>query len=232
MGHAVKKRLLASNPTKDALGQTDYIPARAKQREHVYLTMPQLMALAKACDEFELFVMVAGTCGLHWGEITALTYEDLDLGDKPAMTVRKAFSEIGRRLVLGPTKGGESRVVPLPALVAGRLKVAAAAGSPGARVFSTGISAPEQHMDPSPLLPRHRRAAGQDDQFPAPHFPRPPAHCRQLGDQLRCQHQSCPAIAGHASATMTLDTYAGLFDHDLHDSAGRLNAALERLGWE
>jgi integrase len=38
-------------------------------------------------------------------------------------------------------------------------------------------------------------------------------------------------IAGHASATMTLDTYAGLFDHDLHDSAGRLNSALEKLDW-
>lgn len=38
-------------------------------------------------------------------------------------------------------------------------------------------------------------------------------------------------IAGHASATMTLDTYAGLFDDDLHDSADRLNRTLTALGW-
>jgi hypothetical protein len=30
---------------------------------------------------------------------------------------------------------------------------------------------------------------------------------------------------------MTLDTYAGLFDHDLHDSAERLNGALVNLDW-
>lgn len=39
-------------------------------------------------------------------------------------------------------------------------------------------------------------------------------------------------IAGHASATMTLDTYAGLFDDDLHDSADRLNRTLTGLGWQ
>lgn len=136
LGHAVKKRWLATNPAKDALGRTDYIPSRVKQREHVYLTMPQLTALAKACGEFELFVIVAGTCGLRWGEITALTYDDLDLGVKPVMTVSKAFSEVGGQLVLGPTKGGESRVVPLPALVAQRLKGTSGAGSAGARVFN------------------------------------------------------------------------------------------------
>lgn len=234
MGHAVKKRLLATNPTKDALGQTDYIPARAKQREHVYLTMPQLMALAKACDEFELFVMVAGTCGLRWGEITALTYDDLDLGDKPAMTVRKAFSEIGGRLVLGPTKGGESRVVPLPALVAGRLKVAAAAGSPGARVFG---GARESVLRNSTWTRRHYSPAIGGLQATMTNFPRPTFHdlrhtAVSLAISSGANIKVVQRIAGHASATMTLDTYAGLFDHDLHDSAGRLNAALERLGWE
>lgn len=38
-------------------------------------------------------------------------------------------------------------------------------------------------------------------------------------------------IAGPASATLTLDTYAGLFDEDLHDSAARLKVRLAGLGW-
>ncbi|NKX56262.1 tyrosine-type recombinase/integrase [Arthrobacter sp. E918] len=37
-------------------------------------------------------------------------------------------------------------------------------------------------------------------------------------------------IAGHASATMTLDVYGDLFDDDLHDSAKRLNEALQEVG--
>lgn len=36
-------------------------------------------------------------------------------------------------------------------------------------------------------------------------------------------------IAGHKSATMTLDVYSDLFDDDLHDSARRLNGPLREL---
>ncbi|GKV72036.1 site-specific integrase [Pseudarthrobacter sp. NCCP-2145] len=234
MGHAVKKRLLATNPAKDPLGQTDYVPARAKQREHVYLTMPQLTALARACDEFELFVMVAGTCGLRWGEITALTYEDLDLGYKPAMAVSKAYSDVGGQLVLGPTKGGDSRVVPLPELVAKRLKATSAAGSPSARVFS---GARGSVLRNSTWTRRHYSPAIMELQETVSNFPRPTFHdlrhtAVSLAISSGANVKVVQRIAGHASATMTLDTYAGLFDHDLHDSAGRLNAALARLGWE
>lgn len=234
MGHAVKKRLLATNPAKDPLGQTDYVPARVKQREHVYLTMSQLMALAKACDEFELFVMVAGTCGLRWGEITALTYEDLDLGDKPAMSVNKAFSEVGGRLVLGTTKGGDSRLVPLPSLVARRLEATSAGANPAARVFSGGRGSVLRN---STWTRRHYAPAIAELQEGATNFPRPTFHdlrhtAVSLAISSGANVKVVQRIAGHASATMTLDTYAGLFDHDLHDSAGRLNAALARLGWD
>lgn len=234
MGHAVKKRLLATNPAKDALGQTDYIPARVKQREHVYLTMPQLTALGKACGEFELFIMVAGTCGLRWGEITALTNEDLDLGEKPAMSVSKAFSEVGGRLILGPTKGGENRVVPLPGLVAQRLKGTSLTGSPGARVFN-GVRG--SVLRNSTWTQRHYSPAIAELRASKADFPRPTFHdlrhtAVSLAISSGANVKVVQRIAGHASATMTLDTYAGLFDHDLHDSAGRLNAALERLGWE
>lgn len=34
------------------------------------------------------------------------------------------------------------------------------------------------------------------------------------------------ALAGHASASLTLDTYAGLFNEDLNKSAAPVNAAL------
>ncbi|MGX5716845.1 tyrosine-type recombinase/integrase [Arthrobacter sp. MAHUQ-56] len=234
MGHAVKKRLLATNPAKDPLGQTDYVPARVKQREHVYLTMPQLTALAKACEEFELFVMVAGTCGLRWGEITALTYEDLTLGDKPAMSVSKAFSEVGGRLVLGPTKGGDSRIVPLPALIARRIAETSGDGSPGTRVFSGGRGSVLRN---STWTRRHYSPAIAELQATVTNFPRPTFHdlrhtAVSLAISSGANVKVVQRIAGHASATMTLDTYAGLFDDDLHDSAGRLNTALSRLGWE
>jgi integrase len=232
MGHAVKKRLLPSNPAKDPLGQTDYVPAKEKQREHVYLTMPQLISLARECEGFELFVMLAGTCGLRWGEITALTFEDLELGSTPILAVRRAFSEVGGKLMLGPTKGGENRVVPLPRLIAQRLEQLDGTGSE--KIFTGGRGSVLRN---NTWTRRHYAPAIAKAASLNPTFPRPTFHdLRHTAVSLAISHGAnvkvVQRIAGHASATMTLDTYAGLFDHDLHDSAGRLNGALARLDWK
>jgi hypothetical protein len=37
-------------------------------------------------------------------------------------------------------------------------------------------------------------------------------------------------MLGHAKASMTLDTYADLFDEDLDEVAGRLDAAIQATG--
>jgi integrase len=234
MGHAVKKRLLPNNPAKDPLGQTDYVPAKEKQRDHVYLTMPQLTLLARECDGFELFVMLAGTCGLRWGEITALSFKDLELGSTPSVAVRRAFSEVGGKLILGPTKGGESRVVPLPRLVAQRLERLDRDGTSSDRIFSGGRGSVLRN---NTWTRRHYVPAIAKASSLYPAFPRPTFHdLRHTAVSLAISHGAnvkvVQRIAGHASATMTLDTYAGLFDHDLHDSAGRLNSALARLDWK
>lgn len=234
MGHAVKKRLLPNNPAKDPLGQTDYVPAKEKQRDHVYLTMPQLTLLARECDGFELFVMLAGTCGLRWGEITALSFEDLELGSTPSVAVRRAFSEVGGKLILGPTKGGESRVVPLPRLIAQRLERLDREGTSSDRIFTGGRGSVLRN---NTWTRRHYVPAIGKASSLYPAFPRPTFHdLRHTAVSLAISHGAnvkvVQRIAGHASATMTLDTYAGLFDHDLHDSAGRLNSALARLDWK
>ena len=70
-----------------------------------------------------------------------------------------------------------------------------------------------------------------------PAFPRPTFHdLRHTAVSLAISSgvnvKVVQRIAGHASATMTLDTYAGLFDDDLHDSAERLNLTLTGLGWK
>lgn len=234
MGHAVKRRLVPSNPAKDPVGGTDYVPARTKQREHVYLTMPQLTTLAGECGDFELFVMLAGTCGLRWGEITALTREDLDLGQMPSVAVRRAYSEVGGQLLLGPTKGGESRIVPLPRLLAWRLAAhSQSEPSSSDRLFSGGRGSALRNntWTRRHYTPAIARAAVGDPSFPRPTFHDLRHTAVSLAISSGANVKVVQRIAGHASATMTLDTYAGLFDHDLHDSAGRLNNVLAGLGW-
>jgi integrase len=234
MGYAVKRRLLAVNPTKDPLGQADYIPARDKQRDHVYLTMPQLTKLASECQDFDLFVMLAGTCGLRWGEITALTRDDVTLGQRPSISVTRAYSEVAGQLILGPTKGGESRTVPLPRLIAARLEGQILQPTSDARLFSgaRGSALRNNTWTRRHYAPAIARVASTDTTFPRPTFHDLRHTAVSLAISAGANVKVVQRIAGHASATMTLDTYTGLFDHDLHDSAGRLNAALSGLGWE
>lgn len=233
MGFAVKRRLLPSNPTKDALGSTDYIPARQTTREHVYLSMPQLVALALASGEHSLFIMLAGTCGLRWGEITALTGADVQLGPRPSLSVSKAYAEVGGTLILGPTKGGEKRTVPLPRAVADRLELVLEGIEPRERLFSgsRGSALRNNTWTKRHYAPAIAAVASTDESFPRPTFHDLRHTAVSLAISAGANVKVVQRIAGHASATMTLDTYAGLFDDDLHDSASRINEALTANRW-
>lgn len=168
------------------------------------------------------------------GEITALSFEDFDFGAPPSVAVRRAFSEVGGKLVLGPTKGGESRVVPLPRLIARRCEEVASQSLGSERAFTGGRGSVLRN---NTWTKRHYAPAIDRLMAENRTFPRPTFHdLRHAAVSLAISHGAnvkvVQRIAGHASATMTLDTYAGLFDHDLHDSAERLNSALVNLDWK
>ena len=103
MGYAVRKRLLAGNPAKDPTGRADYIPDARPVKRHTYLTMKQLTAVAREAGNSGLMVMLAGTCGLRWGEVTALEVANVRLGDKPMLALTQAYSEVSGKLILGAT---------------------------------------------------------------------------------------------------------------------------------
>lgn len=233
MNHAVRKRLLASNPTKDPLGGADYIPSARPLKKHTYLSMPQLVSIARHADGHGLLIMLAGTCGLRWGEITALTASNVRLGGKPMLDISKAYSEVSGKLILGTTKGGEARQVPIPALIADRLGQAIADKAGNERVFSTSRGAVLRNSKFAETVyrPAVERAAEGDPEFPRPTFHDLRHTAVSLAISSGANVKVVQRIAGHASATLTLDTYAGLFDEDLHDSASRLNDRLLSLGW-
>lgn len=234
MGHGVKLRVLSSNPCKDATGGTDYIPQVRPRREHTYLTMSQLVTLATSAEPYGLFIMLAGTCGLRWGEITALRVRDVTLGAQPTLDINKAYSEVGGVVQEGPTKGGDKRKVPIPARVAARLAAAIEGLPADRRIF---LSPRGGVLRNSSFRQRYYQPAIQLAAAVDPYFPRPTFHnLRHTAVSLAISNGAnvkvVQRIAGHASAVMTLDVYAGLFDADLHASASRLNAALTALGWE
>ncbi|MGN7201160.1 tyrosine-type recombinase/integrase [Arthrobacter sp. SAFR-044] len=135
LDHAVAIKVLRINPAKDSVGGRDYVPSAGDHRESVYLTRPQLERLAAFAGTHELMIRFTGLTGLRWGEVTALTVEDLDLGSRPYVSVNKAYSEVKGKLILGSTKGHASRDVPLPASLVADLSRLVVGKGPGALLF-------------------------------------------------------------------------------------------------
>lgn len=86
---------------------------RSKRRDYVYLTHGQVLVLGNEAGRGRLLMLLLGYTGLRWAEATALRVCDIDL-DRRRVDVRRAFSDVGGRVVLGTPKSHQSRTVPCP----------------------------------------------------------------------------------------------------------------------
>lgn len=82
-----------------------------------------------------VFVLLLGYTGLRWGEATALRVCDIDLGRR-RIDVRRAFSDVGGRIVLGTPKSHQSRTVPIPRSMAREVSLAVSGKEPDDLVFT------------------------------------------------------------------------------------------------
>jgi integrase len=82
------------------------------------LTHDELWQLADHLGEGRdrILVLIAGYCGLRWGELAALRWADVDLG-KRTLRVARAYSEEAPRGEMSPVKDHQARTVPVPAIV-------------------------------------------------------------------------------------------------------------------
>ena len=197
---------------------------RAARGEPRFLSHPQVDALAGAAGENRLPILVLAYCGLRFGELAALRVRRVDLLRR-RLEVAESVTEVGGRAVFGTPKTHQRRSVPLPrSLVAGM--TAHLAGR-----------APDDFAFPAPrggvlLLRNWRRevfnpaaaAAGIEDL--TPHDLRHTA--ASLAVAAGGNVKAVQRLLGHASAAMTLDIYAGLFDDDLDAVADRLDEAAAR----
>lgn len=231
MGYAVRLNLLPANPAKLRDGSIDYMPRVPKRANHVYLSMDQLSYFASKAGPYEDMILTAGLCGLRFGELAALRVGSIVLGPRPAIKVEASISDVpkdlGGRIEKEP-KGGEGRIVPLPAKLAERLAARVQGRRPEERLFTSprGFTLRAENFRRDVFSPLVTAAQAGAPGFPSltPHDLRHTAvslHIR-VGSNVKVVQR----IAGHATAVLTLDTYAGLFDDDLHESAARLDANL------
>lgn len=197
---------------------------RKTSKSKPYLTHAQVQAVADASTYPSLVRFLAYT-GLRWGEATGLRVKHVD-ALRRRVSVEENAVMVGTVIHVGTPKTHERRSVPYPAFLA--LPIAKLCEGKGREDLLFGDG--KLHM----RLPNSRdgwfaaavkRALADDDDMPrvTPHDLRHTA--ASLAISAGANVKAVQRMLGHASAAMTLDTYADLFDDDLDDVAIALDEA-------
>lgn len=217
--YSIRDGRLANNPCEDI-----QLP-RLLAREHGYLTHAQVRALAGECGEQGDVVMVLAYTGLRWGELAALRVNRIDYARR-RIDVARAVSEPRGVIIWGTPKNHERRSVPFPDLLTTALQHRSAGKDPEGIVFSgaDGGVLRAGNFRNRVFNAAVRRCMENDDTFPrvTPHDLRHTA--ASLAVSAGANVKSVQRMLGHASAAMTLDVYADLFDDDLDAVANALDA--------
>lgn len=195
---------------------------RKGRKPHVYLTHQQVEALAREASQYGTVILVACYLGLRWGEIMGLRVRDVNLAGRRLMVEQNAV-RVGSKIHVGTPKSHERRTVPLPRFLAPLIEDACTDKLPDALLF-TGPD--------GGFLPRAKKQVGWFrialegagvDPAMTPHDMRHTA--ASLAVQAGAHVKAVQRMLGHASAAMTLDVYADLFDTDLDAVAEAMDAA-------
>jgi integrase len=215
---AVRDKMLASNPARGVK-----LPRRAR-RQNTYLTADQLHRLADESGRYRGLVLLLGVGGLRPGEAAALRVSDVDWLRRRVSLHRNAVV-IGREVHVGSLKSGKNRTVVLPQFVVDALSQTAEGKHRDALLWpsQTGSYLAPPAARESWLSGAVARCRAAD-----PTFPRITAHALRhtaasLAISAGANVKVVQRMLGHASAAMTLDVYAGLFDTDLDAVADRLD---------
>jgi integrase len=212
---AVRSKRLSSNP---AIGVK--LP-RAGKPEKTFLTHEQVTALADAAGESRTVILVLAFCGLRWGELAALRVGRIDTMRR-RISVAESVTEPDGKLIWGDPKNHQRRSVPIPKFLVDELDVLKAGKGPKDLMFTGAHGGVLRNgnfrrdvFNPAAVK------AGLDGL--TPHELRHTA--ASLAISSGANVKAVQRMLGHASAAMTLDVYAGLFDDDLDGLADRMDEA-------
>lgn len=218
----VRDRMLTSNVARGVR-----LPRRAP-RQNVYLTAAQLNQLADEAGRYRGLVLLLGVGGVRWGEAAALQVSDVDFLRRRIALHRNAV-KVGGTFEVGTLKSNKNRTVVVPQFVIDALARTAEGKGRDELLWpstSGGYLRPPSG-DESWLAGAVTRCQKTDKTFP-----RITAHAlRHTAASLAIHASANPKVVqrmlGHASAAMTLDIYADLFESDLDAVADRLENVLK-----
>lgn len=217
---ARKQKTIPINPLREEVE----LPARITKPK-LYLTHNQVRELAEASTHPEIIYTLAYT-GMRWGELTALRVKNIDTTarririDSSITQLRKAINE--NRFAEGAPKNGERRSIVYPQLLAPIIDEQIRRKQGEDFVF---MAADGGHIKPPSSQTGWFALALKKAGFPhmAVHDLRHTT--ASLAVQAGANVKALQRMLGHASAAMTLDKYADLFDDDLIRVADALDTA-------
>jgi len=212
---AVKGKRLARNPARGV----ENLP-RKQRKSRVYLSHAQVAALADAAGKHRTLTLVLAYTGLRWGEAVGLRVNHLDLLRKRLTVVDNAV-QVNITIHVGTPKSHKHRTVPVPGFVVLELAKQCEGKGRDDLVFS-GRHGEHLRRSVSSTGWFTKSVARADVPRLTPHDLRHTA--ASLAVAAGANVKVLQRMLGHASAAMTLDVYAHLFDDDL-DAIG---TALDR----
>jgi integrase len=213
---AVRDHRLATNPARGVS-----LP-RKVTKEHRYLSHQQLHRLANASEANGTLILVLGYTGVRWGEASALRVKDVDFDKRRLHIVENAVFVRGE-IIVGSPKTHKRRSVPFPAFMKEPLSQAVEGKAETDLVFPGRFG---EHQ----TTPTIRHNSWFDKALAAAELSPMTIHdlrhtTASLAVSAGANVKAVQRMLGHASAAMTLDVYADLFNDDLDDVAQRLDEA-------
>ena len=214
---AVKDRRLSTNPARGV-----NLPRKAK-KARAYLTVEQVELLAVNAGTYGALVLFLAYTGLRWGEATGLRIAHVDMLRRRVRVTENAV-KVGTEIYVGTPKTHEARSVAFPRFLADSIARQMEGKSRDQLVFGDGQSHLRATYGRRPWF----QAAVEASQAIDPDFPRVTPHdlrhtAASLAISSGANVKAVQRMLGHASAAMTLDTYADLFDDDLDAVSGALD---------
>ena len=210
---------------------------KGRHREHVFLTVPQVRALADASSgDYKTLIWLLATCGLRIGEAVELRVKDLVLDRARIRVERSVVFVKGGAPVVGAPKSGRARTVSVTPFLVDMLRELVKHKRPTDFVFTTvrGFQIRPNNFKRrefddavakvnSDAAEAVRKGVKKPLTIPVGLWVHDLRHTAaswlvQSGASVKAVQQQL----GHAKASITLDVYAGLFDSDLDDLTVRL----------
>lgn len=195
-----------------------------------YLTHEQVAELADAVGQrsngfehgYDTLILTLAYCGLRWGELSGLRVRDIDFSKRRLTIQQTVVADKGYQRV-EPPKDYEHRSIPIPNFLLGALRAQTRGRQSDDPVFygSRTKTWLRNHTFRNGWFDRAADQTGLAGL--TPHELRHTA--ASLAISAGANVKAVQRMLGHASASITLDVYADLFDDDLDAVATALDDA-------